>query len=393
MKYDFDEKIERLSTGSVKWGKTPDGAVMDESYLSMWIADMDFGCAKPITDAIKKAADDRIFGYTELTDKYFEAVESYYSRRHGLEMKRENIVFTQGVVPALGHVVRALTKPGDKIIVQPPVYPPFSSSVSDNCRVLVENPLIADDGYYTMDFVDLEKKAAMPGVKMLILCNPHNPVGRVWTKDELCRLHEICKKNDLIILSDEIHCDLVRSEKKHLPIATLFPSDDNIVTCTAPTKTFNIAGLAASHALAINPDYRKKIVDEVGHLLVNPLSSAAVMAAFNDGEEWLGQLLQYIDGNMDFFKSYTQRMLPKSRFCVPEGTYLAWFDVSRYCEDTRLLEKELVKKEHLYVEAGDGFGHGGKGFLRINMACPRAVIKDAVDRMASYFGSADTSSC
>ena len=379
--YDFDEIIDRRSTSAVKWNIAQGSDTPPDDYLPMWIADMDFACAPQITEAVRKAADNRIFGYTRPSEDYLETVCGFYRRRHGFTCSSNQVIFTQGVVSELECAVLTLTEPGDGVIVQPPVYGPFFSSVRNNGRILVENRLLYDHGRYTVDFEDLEKKASDPGTKMLIICSPHNPVGRVWTKEELQKTEDICLRNGLILVCDEIHNDLIRGGYIHTSVMKLFHDRDNIICCTSPGKTFNISGLGASHCFVSDPVKKQKMEKAVGHVNLSPLTAAAVKAAMTSCDGWIDELNEYTDGNFSLFYELCERYFPLAVPSRTEGTYLAWLDVSAYTEDTRTLEKTIMDRCHVNIQSGDGFG--GHGFMRINLACPRAYIREAAERIST----------
>ncbi|MDO4566310.1 MAG: PatB family C-S lyase [Oscillospiraceae bacterium] len=381
--YNFDEHISRLNTSAVKTEIDCDGRPLPEDVLSMWIADMDISCAPPIIEAIKRTADRRIFGYTRFGEKPFlDALTSFYSRRHGWGINTEELVFSCGVVSALEAAVSALSGEGDGVIIQPPVYAPFKRTVDKYRRTLIENPLIKlPGGSYEMDFGDLEKKAALPGAKLMILCSPHNPAGRVWSEAELRRVYEICSKNKIVLISDEIHCDLGRGEVKNTALLRLFPRAQDIVVCCAPTKSFNIAGMGVSFSVCPSSELREKLRFAIGECLINPISIAAATAAYAECEDWLDELKAYIDGNFAYLRQLLAERLPEAKMAPTEGTYLAWVDFSAYRADSLAFERELIEKGRLSLEAGARFGTGGEGFMRICLACPRDFIKDAVERI------------
>lgn len=382
MRYDFDEIINRRGTCSSKWDNGQDGRPQDPDCIPMWVADMDFACPPPVVEAVKKAAAAGIYGYSGTPEGYYEKICDFYRRRHGFDAKPEEIIYTRGVVSALNFVVEALSEPGDEIIVQPPVYYPFFGAASRGGRIVSENRLILhDDGSYTMDFEDLEKRAASPKAKILILCSPHNPVGRVWTEEELRRVEDICLRNGVILLADEIHNDLIRGGHTHHSVMKLFPDAGNVICCTAPSKTFNIAGLGVSHMFCRNEEYRRKIKETVGWGGPSVFASAAAIAAVTQCDDWVDQLNEYLDGNFSLFYELCGKYFPKAIPSRTEGTYLAWLDVRAYVgEETKALESEIYSKCGVYLECGDAFG--GKGFLRINLACPRSYIVSAFKRAA-----------
>ena len=377
--YNFDEIIDRRHTGALKWESGPDGSSLPEDIIPMWVADMDFPCASPIVDALHKAVDNRVYGYSQYPEGYFDALKDFYARRHNITINEDEILFTAGVVPALQYAVLALTEPGDGVITQTPVYYPFFGVISKGNRVLLDNKLINTDGKYSIDFDDLEKLASDPRAKVMMICSPHNPVGRVWTAEELTKMQEICLRHDLVFLVDEIHHDLIRGGYKHISVMELFPDAQNVICCTAPSKTFNLAGLGVSHMFCRNKEYLKKIAAVRGYPDQNPLSLAAVKAAFTYCDDWIDQLNEYIDGNFDLFYELVEKYFPKAKITKTEGTYLAWVDIRAYTEDSKAVETLLLDKYHVYIECGDAFH--GEGFLRINLACPRSYVKEAFDRI------------
>ena len=327
MKYNFDEIIPRRNTNSYKW----DTAVSD-SILPFWVADMDFRTAPPVIKALEKRVQHGIFGYTKVPQAYYDAVTGWFERHHNFTYLKEWTLYTTGVVPALSAIIKALTVPGDKVIVQTPVYNCFFSSIRNNGCEIVSNQLIYNNNTYSIDFDDLEKKASDSKAKLLLLCSPHNPACRVWTKEELMRIGKICFENDVIVVSDEIHCDLVFSGHKHLPFASLGEEFlKKSVTCTAPSKTFNLAGLQTANIHAADEDIRKKIdkalnINEVCGL--NAFSVVALTTAYNEGEEWLEELKIYLYDNYLFLKNFFEEHLPQFPVLTLEATYLAWIDCS-----------------------------------------------------------------
>ena len=377
--YNFDEIISRKHTGATKWEAGPNGTKLPEDIIPMWVADMDFPCAPPIVEALHKAADLRIYGYSQFPEGYFDAMSDFYDRRHHLKVTEEDTLFTSGVVPALHYAVKALTEPGDAVIAQTPVYYPFFGVIEGEGRVLLNNRLINTDGKYTIDFDDLEQLASDPRAKVLLLCSPHNPVGRVWSAEELTRMQEICLKHGLILLCDEIHNDLIRGGHTHHSVLELFPDAQNVICCTAPSKTFNLAGLGVSHMFSKNREYLEKIAEVRGFPSMNPLSLAAVQAAFTSCDTWLDELNDYLDSNFELFYELCRKHFPKAVITKTEGTYLAWVDVRAYTNDTKALEEKLLNDYHVYIECGDAFR--GKGFIRVNLACPKKYIEEAFARV------------
>lgn len=385
MKYDFDKTIDRRATNSYKWDSAPEGV------LPMWVADMDFRTAPAIIDALQKRVAHGIFGYTRVPDAYYDAVTSWFSRRHGWDIDREWIIYTSGVVPAVSAVIKALTVPGDKVIVQTPVYNCFFSSIRNNGCEIVSNPLRRTADTYEMDFDALERCAADPRAKVMLLCNPHNPAGRVWTPDELTRLGNICLRNGVTVVADEIHCELVYQGFKYTPFASL--SDAFLhrsVTCVSPSKAFNIAGLQIANIVAFDNDLRSRIdkainINEVCD--VNPFGVAATIAAYNEGEEWLNQLVDYLYGNYEAMAEFCRRELPEFPITRLEGTYLVWMDCSSLGMPSDALEHALLDDARLWLNAGTMYGAEGEGYMRWNIACPRSVMLDGLNRFLNFVRS------
>lgn len=385
MKYDFDKTIDRRATNSYKWDSATEGV------LPMWVADMDFRTAPAIIDALQKRVAHGIFGYTRVPDAYYDAVTSWFSRRHGWDIDREWIIYTSGVVPAVSAVIKALTVPGDKVIVQTPVYNCFFSSIRNNGCEIVSNPLRRTADTYEMDFAALERCAADPRAKVMLLCNPHNPAGRVWTPDELTRLGNICLRNGVTVVSDEIHCELVYQGVKYTPFASL--SDAFLhrsVTCVSPSKAFNIAGLQIANIVAFDNDMRSRIdkainINEVCD--VNPFGVAATIAAYNEGEEWLNQLVDYLHGNYEAMAEFCRRELPEFPITRLEGTYLVWMDCSSLGMPSDALEHALLDDARLWLNAGTMYGAEGEGYMRWNIACPRSVMLDGLNRFLNFVRS------
>lgn len=385
MKYDFDKTIDRRATNSYKWDSAPGGV------LPMWVADMDFRTAPAIIDALQKRVAHGIFGYTRVPDAYYDAVTSWFSRRHGWDIDREWIIYTSGVVPAVSAVIKALTVPGDKVIVQTPVYNCFFSSIRNNGCEIVSNPLRRTADTYEMDFDALERCAADPRAKVMLLCNPHNPAGRVWTPDELTRLGNICLRNGVTVVADEIHCELVYQGFEYTPFASL--SDAFLhrsVTCVSPSKAFNIAGLQIANIVAFDNDLRSRIdkainINEVCD--VNPFGVAATIAAYNEGEEWLNQLVDYLHGNYEAMAEFCRRELPEFPITRLEGTYLVWMDCSSLGMPSDALEHALLDDARLWLNAGTMYGAEGEGYMRWNIACPRSVMLDGLNRFLNFVRS------
>ena len=380
MKYNFDEIIPRRGTNSYKWDSAEDADV-----LPMWVADMDFRTAPPVVEALKKRVEHGIFGYVRVPDAYYEAVLNWFAQRHAWRMEKEWIIYTTGVVPAISAVIKALTLPGDKVMVQTPVYNCFFSSIRNNGCGMIANPLIYRNGTYQIDFADLEQKAADPSVKVLLLCNPHNPAGRVWTKQELTRIGDICIRNNVWVVADEIHCELVFPGHTYIPFASI--SQEFLmhsVTCTSPSKAFNLAGLQIANIISADTNIRTKIdkainVNEVCD--VSPFGVEALIAAYNDSEEWLEELKQYLFDNYNYLRAYFAEYLPEFPVSILEGTYLVWVDCSVLNQSSDEIIKTLLEKEKIWVNEGSLYGEAGEGFIRINIACPRQQLIEGLNRL------------
>lgn len=387
MKYDLDAVIDRTGTHSVKWEYVSDsikGAPPD--VLPLWVADMDFPCAQPILDALHARVDRHIFGYsTPYTKGYLSAVCNWFGSRHDWGIDPDQILVTPGVVPALGLLIRTFTRAGEGVIIQQPVYYPFFSMIRNNGRKLVNNPLILRDGVYEIDFDDLEQKAADPAHTLMILCSPHNPVGRVWTEPELTRVARICRRHRVTLVADEIHCDLLRQGIKFIPMAKAAPHE-TVISCTAASKTFNLAGLGISNTIFQSRTMRSRceaeLRDQLGLFGANPLSLVATEAAYTRGREWLDQVLAYIDANLAFISDFISDHMPETGYGVPQGTYLAWLDLRRYDQNWEALKKALLTDAKVALDDGDMFGEEGRGFERVNAACPRSILADCLHRMA-----------
>lgn len=384
MRYDFDEFIDRKESDCLKYDFAAERG-MPEEVLPLWVADMDFRTAPCITERMRKDIELGIFGYTDSKDAYFRAVADWYETYFDWKVEKRWLVKTPGVVFAIAVAIQALTKEGEGVILQQPVYYPFSAVIKDNNRKIVNSDLVLRDGRYEIDFEDFEAKIVQEKVKLFLLCSPHNPVGRVWTKDELQRVGDICLKHDVKIVSDEIHADFVYSEYRHhvLPTVDKRFADISII-CTAPSKTFNLAGLQVSNIFIPNPEMRKAFIQKmsaIGYSQVNMLGLHACQAAYEGGREWLDQLKEYLKGNLDFTRTYLEQNLPQIKLIEPEGTYLIWLD----CRGLGLSEEELenlvVHKAKLWLDSGAIFGKTGEGFERINIACPRSILKEALERL------------
>lgn len=380
---DFNEIIPRRGTNSYKWDSSVDGDV-----LPLWVADMDFRTCPAIIEALRKRVEHGIFGYTRVPQEYYEAVKGWFARRHGWETETEWMLYTSGVVPALSATIKALCKEGDGVVVQTPVYNCFFSSIRNNgCRI-VESPLIEEGDTYRMDFDDLERKTADPSVTLMLLCNPHNPACRVWTRDELARVGEICKRNNVVVVSDEIHCELVYPPYRYVPFASVNDTClSNSVTCISPSKAFNTAGLQIATIVCHNAQWRQSIdrainVNEVCD--VNPFGVLATIAAYTEGEEWLNELTAYIYGNYNHLLDFCRERLPQLPVTKLEGTYLAWMDCRALGLSSESLEERLLKEAKLWLNAGTMYGAAGEGRMRWNLACPRATLHEALERFTAF---------
>mgnify|MGYP000875681368 CR=1 FL=1 len=385
----FDELINRKNTDSLKY----DFAVQrgkPEDVIPLWVADMDFQAPPAVLEALARRSHHGIFGYSEPLADYFSALESWFARNHGWSIQEEWLVKTPGVVFAICTAIRAFTQKGDAVLIQQPVYYPFSSSVLRNERKLVVNQLAYESGRYTIDFDDFESKIVHHGVKLFILCNPHNPVGRVWSRKELERLGDICVRHGVIVIADEIHHDFVYPGHKHLVFSALKPEYAPItITCTAPTKTFNLAGLQISNIFIPDPTLRSafsRAISRAGYSQLNTMGIVACRAAYANGQAWLDALRSYLLENLNFVRSFLLQRLPQIRLVEPEGTYLIWLDFRSLSLPESALDARIVNESKLWLDAGSMFGAGGEGFQRINIACPRSILEGALTRLAQTFG-------
>jgi cystathionine beta-lyase len=383
----FDRHIPRYNTASVKWDLT-ETLFGRPDLLPLWVADMDFPVPQKVIDAIKARADHGIFGYTFPDNSYKNAVITWFRNRHKWEIKPNWIVWSPGVVPALHLLVDALSSPGDGVIIQRPVYYPFFDAIEQAGRTLVNNPLHYDRTGYTMDFADLRKKAADPKTTLMILSNPHNPVGRVWSGDELIELGEVCMKHNVTIISDEIHCDLIL-QGSHTPFGTLGREFlKQTVVCTSPSKTFNLAGMHTANIIIAEDEKRtafNKAIQRVGLSGPNTLGCTACHAAYEYGEPWLDELLTYIKGNVGFLTEYMATHLPQVQVIPTEGTYLVWLDFRELEPDSNKLERLMLDEAKVALDEGYFFGPEGAGFERINVACPRSILQQALEQIVKVF--------
>lgn len=382
MRYNFDELITRRGTGCVKWDELP-----ADDIIPMWVADMDFRCAEPIVNALRKRVEHGIFGYTHVPEKYYEAVISWFKRRHDWHIEREWMMYTTGVVPALSVIVKAMTQPGDKVAFLTPAYNCFFSSVRNNGCTVEEVPLVYENHTYHIDFEAVERSCADEKTKLFIFCNPHNPGGRVWTREEMERLNEICMRHHVFVLADEIHNELVMPGYEYIPFASLSKAClDNSVSCNAPSKSFNTAGMYISNIVCNNPSVREKIdrainINEVCD--VNLFGVEAVMAAYNESEDWIDQLCPYIWDNYQAFVAFFKERMPQIGITKMEGTYLVWADIRALGVTSDALTERLINEGRVKVASGTMYGErDGEGFIRINIACPRSRMMEGLERIA-----------
>ena len=383
MKFNFDKIIDRTNNFSAKWSE------MNKNFgtnnlLPMWVADMDFLTAPCVMEALKDRLEQGIFGYTTRPSSYNESIVNWLDNRFSWKINQEWLMFSPAVITSISLLIQNLTQKNDKIMIQEPVYSPFHSIVESNERSLVISPLVKlDDGSYVMDYEDIEAK--IKDVKVFILCNPHNPVGRVWTREELTRLGEICLKHNVLVISDEIHSDIILKNHKHTPFASISKEfSENTITCMAPTKTFNLAGLQSSFLVISNPYYYEVMDKAFSRLDIkrnNAFSLVATEAAYNYGEDWLYELIKYIEDNVDFAIDYIKNHIPQLKVKKPEGTYLLWVDFSNLNVDKEDLKNALINKGRIALSDGSSFGIGGDGYYRINLACPRSMVLEGLKRI------------
>ena len=383
MKFNFDTVIERKNTNSIKYDPVSRGKPQD--VLPLWVADMDFSAPPCVKDALVSRAQHGIFGYSEPGASYWDAVQNWFKNRFDWNTQKDWLCITAGVVNALFLAVRALTKPEDAVLIQQPVYYPFASSVQKTGRKLLVNELVYKNGSYTIDFDDFENQ--IKNAKLFILCNPHNPVGRVWTREELVRMGEICLRYNVTVVSDEIHQDIIFPPNRHLVFASLDDRFADItITCTAPSKTFNLAGLHHANIFISNKNLRacfKREYDSCGLSQPNVMGIISCEAAYKDGADWLDELLDYLADNMALLDNFLQKNIPKIKLVKPQGTYLAWLDCRELGLTSRELDAAITNRAKLWLNDGPMFGKGGSGFQRMNAACPRSVLQDALGALAA----------
>ena len=382
---DFDRLTDRRGTDCLKYDFAAERGYPAE-VLPFWVADMDFPAPEPVVKALEQRARHGIFGYTDIKEDYKEILARWFQRRHGWQIEGEWLSITPGVVFGICTAIRAFTKPGEGVLICPPVYYPFAASIKANGRKLVESPLVEKDGHYEIDFQDFEQKIVANEVKLFVLCSPHNPVGRVWSRQELEQVAAICQKHQVLVVADEIHQDFVRPGHRHTVFASLGAEvADFTITCTSPSKTFNLAGLQISHIFISNESLRRRFrheLEAVGYGEPNAMAEVAAKAAYSQGEPWLTELLAYLEENLRRTRAFLAEHLPQVKLIEPEGTYLLWLD----CRGTGLSpeeqEKAIVQRGRIWLDEGRIFGKGGEGFQRINMACPWAILEEGLKRLA-----------
>ena len=389
MDFNFDQIIDRRGTYSLKWDFLQE-KVGDEEIIPLWVADMDFLSPPSVIDALRNRAAHGIYGYTGWPDSYYQSIIFWMKKRFSWPIEKEWIIFTPGVIPALHLAVQAFTQPGDKVIIQPPVYRPFRLAVENNGRRLIQNTLVNQGGYYRMDLESLESQID-DQTRLLILCSPHNPVSRVWRAEELKELVNLCFNRGIIIISDEIHADLIMPGFTHLPTSQISSEAAEItVTCTAPNKTFNIAGLEMGNAIIPNHRLRARFQQallKAGLFLANTFGVVATEVAYLEGEKWLTAVINYIHQNYLFLQEYFGHYLPEIKITPLEGTYLAWLDFRAFHLSDKELQEKLLRKAKVWLDEGPKFGQGGQGFQRLNLACPRGLLEEALERIVKAFRS------
>lgn len=380
MKYNFGEIVNRRGTHSVKWDEAAEGVI------PLWVADMDFKAAPAILEAVRKRAEHGVFGYTVVEEDYYLAIINWFQRRHDWHIRREEILYTTGVVPAMSVAIKALTMPGEKVLILSPDYNCFFSSVRNNGCEVLESVLKRKENTFEVDWEDFEAKCADEKTTVFLLCNPHNPTGRVWTKTELMQMNDICMKYGVKVISDEIHCELIMPGYKFQPFASV--SDQcrkNSVILNSPSKSFNIAGLQAANIICSQPEWRRRLdrainINEVCDL--NPFGPVALIAAYNESEDWIDELNQYLWGNYQALCEFVEKELPLLRVCKLEGTYLPWVDVSALGVSSQNLCDRLMSEAKVWVNPGTMYGpQSGEGYIRINIACPRSLLLEALERI------------
>lgn len=380
MDYNFDEIINRKNTNAIKWDASPSSDI-----LPMWIADMDFKTAPEIIEALQNRISHGVFGYTQTPEQFYISIQNWWKKQHGLSLEKEWILPVIGVIPALSAAIRTLTEKGDQIIIQPPVYNHFYTTI-ENCGCeIIENNLLYNNGIYAIDFEDLEIKASNPKAKLLLISNPHNPVGRVWTKEELQQIAAICHKHNLIVISDEIHSDLVFSGQKHIPFASLEDQyASNSITLASISKTFNLAGLQVGYVFTKNEalyNKVKSVLQMQGMELLSPFAIEALITAYDKGENWLAELKKYLSTNYHFLQQFIASELPQIKVVPLQATYLVWLDCSALQLSSDKLAEMLKEEQKLWINSGTMYGKAGEGFLRINIACPQKLLFEGLQRL------------
>lgn len=376
--YDFDKLTNRLGTGSLKWE-------VNEGQLPMWVADMDFETAPEIIQALQKRIEHGVFGYQNVTDDWYQAYQSWWNRRHQFKIEKDWLIFCTGVVPAISSIVRKVTTVGENVLVQTPVYNIFFNSIRNNGRNILESPLVYEQGEYHIDFKDLEEKLSNPQTSLFILCNPHNPIGKIWDRETLEKIGELCDRYHVIVVSDEIHCDLTDPGYEYVPFASV--SDqcrENSITCIAPTKTFGIPGIQTAAVVVPNPVLRHRVnrglnTDEVAE--PNNFAVAAAVAAFQHGDQWLTELREYLSQNKQYVRDYIGAYIPEIKVVPSNATYLLWLDCSELTDDACELQRFIEKHSGLVLTEGEEYGTPGRRFLRLNPACPRSRVQDGMERL------------
>lgn len=393
MKYNFDELVERRGTNCVKWDERPQvgerssGMSLSADVIPLWVADMDFKAAPAILEAVKKRAEHGVFGYNIVPESYYEAVISWFHRRHQWEIQRQWILYTTAVVPAMSCVIKALTMPGEKVLILSPAYNCFFSSIKNNGCEVLESPLKAVDDSFEVDFDDFEAKCADEKTTLFLLCNPHNPSGRVWTREELQRMYDICQQHGVKVVSDEIHCELVMPGHQFVPFGTI---TDDCVVMNSPSKNFNTAGLQIANIICSHPSWRRRIdrainINEVCD--VNPFGIVALQAAYNESEDWIDELNQYLWGNYQLLRDFIGENLPQWKVCRLEGTYLPWVDISALGITSQELCDRLLAEAKVWINPGTMYGpQTGEGYVRFNIAIQRSRLLDALQRIKAYLG-------
>ena len=386
MKYDFDELVERRGTNCVKWDEEgpcqTDDRCSSKEMIPLWVADMDFKVAPAIQEAVRKRAEHGVFGYNIVPESYYEAVIAWFRRRHQWDIHREWLLYTTAVVPAMSCVIKALTMPGEKVLILSPAYNCFFSSIKNNGCEVLESPLKAADDSFEVDFIDFESKCADEKTTLFLLCNPHNPTGRVWTRDELQRMYDICHRHGVKVVSDEIHCELIMPGYRFVPFGTV---TDDCVVMNSPSKNFNTAGLQIANIICSHPTWRRRIdrainINEVCD--VNPFGIVALQAAYNESEDWIDELNQYLWGNYQSIRDFIEENIPQWKVCRLEGTYLPWVDVSAMGITSQQLCNRLFAEAKVWINPGTMYGREtGEGYVRLNIACPRSRLMDALQRI------------